>query len=343
MNQGIDPQQAGSSPTTIASWTRFIANGLEQQGLDTLSLLREAGIDPAEFENPNKRIDVSRMTRFWQLACDMSSNPCLPLSLAESAHPDIFSGLGLSMLFSSSVEEVLQRVCHFSHLVSDAADVHLDTESGDNVTITYQINAPVAPAAVEAFMGSSFRIVQELSDPGFRVLEVHLQHDNAANRDCYETFFDAPVTFNAPLYRFMFPREVLYLPCRHSNPELARNMEEWVTNYLGQFSTSSLQARVRQILVECLADGCVSQSDVAGALAMSNRALQRGLQSEDCSFREVLRDTRRDLADKYLKEAGLSLAEITFLLGFSDQSNFTKAYRDWTGQTPARFRQLLAD
>jgi AraC-like DNA-binding protein len=76
---------------------------------------------------------------------------------------------------------------------------------------------------------------------------------------------------------------------------------------------------------------------------MSSRALQRGLKQEGQSFRELLEGTRRDLAKKFLAQPELSLTDVCYLLGFSDQSNFTKAFKRWTGETPTRYRLTLTN
>ncbi len=87
-----------------------------------------------------------------------------------------------------------------------------------------------------------------------------------------------------------------------------------------------------------LPSGEVRQNLVANELHRSVSSLQRSLRSEGVSYREILDDTRRSLAQQFIREKEYSLSEIAYLLGFSDQGNFTRAFKRWTGSTPTRYR-----
>jgi AraC-like DNA-binding protein len=91
-------------------------------------------------------------------------------------------------------------------------------------------------------------------------------------------------------------------------------------------------------LITWLHDGIPKQESIADTLHISLRSLQRRLREEETSFKGLLEDTRQALAQQYLRENHRSIGEITYLLGFSEPSNFTRAFKRWTGQTPAEFR-----
>jgi AraC-like DNA-binding protein len=83
--------------------------------------------------------------------------------------------------------------------------------------------------------------------------------------------------------------------------------------------------------------GTLTADAVAAQFSMSNRTLRRRLQQEATSYQEILDDVRAELASYYLTNEKRRIDEIAFLLGFSDPSAFTKAFRRWTGETPADF------
>ena len=327
--------------STIASWARFVILGLQAQGVETDSLLREAGMSPTQMENPNQRIEVSQMTRLWQAAGQLTGDPCFTLRLAERAQPDMFSGLGLAIAFSDNIGEAIQRICRFSTVASSAANLEAVAGPEGSLEVIYRLNTPIAGEAIEAFMACGGWILKQISQDRFKVKEVHFCHDKSVHRDQFEAFFQAPVFFNAPVYKFVLDKNTLELPCYQSNPDLARNIENWMAEYLASIDAPPLAAKVRRLLLENIMDGVIDQVAVADRLAMSTRALQRGLKQEGLSFRELLESTRRDLAEKFLRQPELSLTEICYLLGFSDQSNFTKAFKRWTGETPASYRQAI--
>src|SRR4051812_46702307 len=98
---------------------------------------------------------------------------------------------------------------------------------------------------------------------------------------------------------------------------------------------------VRRAIVATLPSGTPSLPDVARSLGLSERTLRRRLAVERTSFQDLLEGFRSSLAGRYLERKDLALAEIAFLLGFSEPSPFYRAFRRWFGQSPERYRQAL--
>ena len=111
-----------------------------------------------------------------------------------------------------------------------------------------------------------------------------------------------------------------------------------VADYLSRYHRSNLSLQVRHKIIEQLASGKVSQESVAEALVTSLRNLQRNLKKEGVSYKELLEDVRRELAAHYMEQSEMSINEITFLLGFSEPANFSRAFKRWTGVCPSEFR-----
>ena len=107
---------------------------------------------------------------------------------------------------------------------------------------------------------------------------------------------------------------------------------------MANLSDSEVSARVKSKLIELLPSGKVNEEVVAGSLNMSLRSLQRKLSDENVSYKELLESTRMTLALEYIKLPKYSINEITYLLGFSEQSNFSRAFKRWTKQTPTSYR-----
>src|SRR5690606_4145779 len=119
------------------------------------------------------------------------------------------------------------------------------------------------------------------------------------------------------------------------NVELARHNDEVVARYLARIEREPGTSRLRSWLIDKLSAGEPSQQAAAKAMGMSLRNLQRRLAEDGTTYREVLSETRRELACSYLEEGRLSVTEIAFLLGFSDTSAFSRAFRRWTGEAPS--------
>ena len=124
-----------------------------------------------------------------------------------------------------------------------------------------------------------------------------------------------------------------------SNDELAQLNEHVVVRYLAHSEKEDIVNRVKAKIIEELADGTVTEASVAESLHMTPRNMHRRLQKEDTSFKVLLTEVRQDLARQYIKDRSKTLTEISFLLGFSEVSSFSRAYKGWTGQPPSEARQ----
>jgi AraC-like DNA-binding protein len=329
--------------TTIGSWGRFIARGLDQNGLDGKKIFLDEGIDLFDGDRSNARFPVDAMSRVWVRAVKLSGDEGLALALVEHADPSMLSGLGLSMVSSRTLGDAINRSCLYSQVATDAARQVLRERPDGRLELVQEMSstefAGVTEYAVEAFIIATVQILRLISNGQFALQEVHFRHNKNALRERYESFFDAPLVFDSTEYKLIFSAEIMAYPCGQANPALAESIDAWMQDYLGGFESSSLATKVRRLLTEKLPSGEFLQENIAGALAMSARSLQRGLQGEGVNYKELLEKTREDLAIKYIGEAQLPLIEVCCLLGFTDQSNFTKAFKRWTGKTPHAFRQ----
>ena len=111
-----------------------------------------------------------------------------------------------------------------------------------------------------------------------------------------------------------------------------------IVEYLRRHQSANVSMVVRSKLTEQLPSGRATQGSIASAVHMSTRSLQRRLREEGTSYRELLEETRRELATQYMRQSNLSVNEITYLLGFSEPANFTRAFRRWTGRSPTQYR-----
>jgi AraC-like DNA-binding protein len=126
------------------------------------------------------------------------------------------------------------------------------------------------------------------------------------------------------------------------NPELARQSDAISSRYLARIERFNIVARVREVLTRRLRDREPSQEEVAEILNVSARTLQRKLGDGGTTFKEILDETRHALALAYLSAPQHSVSEVTYLLGFSCSSSFTRAFRRWTGLSPSDWRARSA-
>jgi AraC-like DNA-binding protein len=158
--------------------------------------------------------------------------------------------------------------------------------------------------------------------------------------DDYQKVLGCPVLFERDRIALRFDDEALEAPGSGHDPQLFRLLESHAERVLAETpATASFRDRVRRAVVQRLREGEPGIGSIAEALATSERSLQRRLQAEGVSFRDVVDEARHKLAVLYLGDDALSMTDVACLLGYSEASAFTRAFKRWTGQAPSQARR----
>jgi AraC-like DNA-binding protein len=326
--------------TALTSWARAIRKALEAAGHDAKPLFLKAGLDIGALDDPNARYPVEATTRLWRLAVQATGNPAFGLVVASHVTPTTFHALGYSLVASATLKDAFERMVRYFRIVTDAAELHFRrSENEYHFLIRIDPAGPQpAPESIDAFMSVNLRMCRALYRREFTPLRVRLRRAAPPDASAFERVFRAPLEFGANENLLAFERGAFEQPLEGANPELARHNDEIVLKYLAHFERHNITNRVHAAIVELLSLGEPTQEKIAETLHMSLRNLQRKLAAENTSYKEILNDTRHDLALSYMKNPQYTVSEITYLLGFSDTSSFTRAFRRWTGQAPTAYR-----
>lgn len=326
--------------TTINTWAIAIARTLDARGIDSVRLFTEAGLDPALLRDPNGRYPVLKMAHLWKLAVAATGDACLGLRAAAYVQPATFHSLGLAMMASQNLEDALQRTARYSRIVSNAVDIVIErTAEGVKEVVRFLDGVPVVEEAIDLVMASTAKMGRMLTGLERLPIEIRLcRQGDAAMQAEFAAYFACPVQFGAEENSLLIPHAWMQQPLPMANPDLARQNDRVVMEYLRRFDGARVSEKVRAELISRLPAGEPARADVAAALNMSEKTLQRRLRDEDSSYQGVLDETRRELAQQYLRNRQVSVCEVTFRLGFSDQSSFTRAFKRWTGVSPGEFR-----
>ncbi len=154
----------------------------------------------------------------------------------------------------------------------------------------------------------------------------------------YRDYFKCPVTFDCDEPRIALDGKIMDQPLPGASPDMAQYNDQIVIQYLEQMDKNDVVNRVRRHIIKDLASGTLSKQAVADKMHMSARNLQLKLAAENTTFQDTLDSTRKNLATGYMQQSHLSITEIAYLLGFSDASNFTRAFRRWYGASPRDYR-----
>jgi AraC-like DNA-binding protein len=330
--------------TTLNTWAIAIARTLDARGHDSSRLFRTAGLDPAILRDPNGRYPQLRMAQLWRLAVEETGDGALGLKAAAFVQPATFHSLGLAILASQTLEDAMIRGARFSRIVSNAVDVVVsETPRGVLQTICFRPGVPVVDEAVDLFTASNLKLGRMLTGGDIKPLEICLRRGaSPALAAEFEAYFGMPIRFGAELNSVLLPTVEVRKPLPMANAQLARQNDQVVMAYLARFDGAQISERVRAEMISRLASGEPARADVARSLLMTEKTLQRRLKDEDTNYQQILEGTRRELAQQYLREGNISVCEVTFRLGFSDQSSFTRAFKRWTGKAPGEFREAAS-
>lgn len=330
--------------TQLASSARVLWRLLQRNGIDAEKVFRTAGLDPSKLSEPRARYETPRTRAAWIEASRVIPNPCFGLQAADEWRATDFHALGYAFLSSRTLHSGLARIVRYNAVV-DTTVAFRETLEDTVLRLTYRIcpnNIPEPPALENARWATVLGMCREAYGPKLEPLEVSFTHP--APSDCsgaFFGFFRCPVRFGAAHSELVLDRRLAEAELPALNRELASANDAVLSAYVAQLD-DDLLSRVRSAIIERLPSGAPSALDIARDLHMSARTLQRRLADEQTSYSTLLDTVRRELAARYLAESSQSLSEITYLLGFSELSAFSRAYRRWTGRSPGAARAAAA-
>ena len=326
--------------SSIGSAAHLIHQALRSYDIDPQPLFATAGIDPQHYADPNARILTTRLQKLWQLSVDKTGDESFGLVVAERMQPAALHGLGFAWLASDTLRDALTRLARFSRLINTLVDIRLEDKPG-GTELCY--HGPekwpnFVSASGDAGLAVFLRMCRLTAASELRPLSVQMYRSRPQDSTPFERFFDAPIQYDAECYKLVFDTVLLDTTLPLANPELARLNDETVVKYLARFDRSDIVLQVRSRIIETLPAGLPQPGKIAESINVSLRNMQRKLKDENTNYRQLLEQTRKELALQYIKEHHHSISEITYMLGFTEPSNFTRAFRRWTGNSPTEYR-----
>jgi AraC-like DNA-binding protein len=306
------------------------------------ALLRAADLTPEMLADDDGRVTPAQFCVAWAELARLANDPQIALSVAAAIPPGAFGVVEYVCRAAPTLGDALRNWCRYLGILDDAVDVELVLDGDRDLAclrVTRESVAP-APASHELCFAVVAQQAKRFVASPLRIAAVEFTHrapgDDVA---AYRRAFDAPVTFGGEVTQLAFPRAALRLPLASSDPSLlailARAADELAKKSDPDAATAV--AQVSRVLRVALRTDDSSIESVASRLGTPPRTLQRRLRDEGATFQTVRDDVRRNLATRYLDD-GLALAEISFLLGFSEPSAFFRAFKRWTGTTPQAAR-----
>jgi len=326
----------------------FIVNAAVAAGVSPAVLEKAAGFAPTQADDPDARIPIAVETALWEEAARATGDSAFGLHAAERLRPGVFDVLDYVVRAAPTVRASWERLARYNRLVHDAAVFAVSEGREGVVRIEHSLSRPgVAQSrhAAEFTLASLVVVGAQMSGAPLRPVAVEFRHPapDAAARAAHLRLFGRAPRYDRAVNALEIAGDAAARLVQTADPLLSRVVIRHADALLAErpAAAESTAGAVRRILTRLLGDdeaGC-SLSAVSASLHMSERSLQRRLADEGVTFDVLLDDLRRELALRYLADEKVAIASIAYLLGYSEPSAFHRAFRRWTGTTPAEARQ----
>lgn len=308
------------------------------QGLNCARMLREAGLPQDVLEQPDNLIPYPGFGRLLELCAQTSNDPLFGLKFGIHQGVGIFGSLLYLARNALNVGGALQDLAQFFHIHNNTAEVVVQIE-GEHAMLGYSshtANMPGNRQINELALGVGQQLMRTLVGSRWQPTAISFQHAAQVTPASYRRLLGLTPRFNGQFDGWMFDARLLAVPLSDADPELHRLMAQHLGT-LSEMRTDELPTYVQRLLRNFLPNGRVTMEYIADFIQLSPRSLQRHLAMAGTSFQALLDQTRQSMAERYLKESDINLTQLAEILGYCDQSAFTRAFQRWYGVSPRRW------
>lgn len=330
-------------PSVSVLAMRPVAAALRVLGYAVNPILKASGLTPEILKDIDGRIPHRTMMQFWNEALTVTADDYLGIHLAEAAPVDSLGIHAYATMASPTLREAYRRACRYQRLIHEVTDLVLDEgEEGGILHHALPGGLPVPRHPAEFLVTLWVRLGRMVLDVDWLPSMVCFAHEAPSNTSNHERFFCSAIQFSSGRTALHIPRHLLDATNSSANIGLVHMLDEYAERLMDQMpSAATLSERVRYLLLQDMNGGLPTAEGIARELHMSVRTLHRSLRQEGATFRELLSRLRHEQAVRFLANPSISISEVAFLLGFSEVSSFYRAFKNWTGTTPADYRATL--
>ena len=312
---------------------------LKELGVAPETVLCEEGIDPMLLADPENTIGFTPLGSLLTRCAATTGCAHFGLLLGKRSGVDALGLIGLLASHAPNLGTALRDLILHMHL-NDRGAVPLLSVEGECAFLGYSVYHPRVESTrhiYDGVMAVVRNVMRTLCGPDWRPSEVIFSHSRPPDLKPFQNHFQASLRFDAPRTGLLFPAHCLkhYLP--GSNPKLRRLLEDRVAALEAE-GAGDLVAQVRRILHNLVLDGHGSLGEVAQIFAVHRRTLNRRLRERGLTFKRLLDEVRYEIACQLLADTDLSVVELAAVLGYADDTAFSRAFRRWSGSPPTAWR-----
>jgi AraC-like DNA-binding protein len=312
---------------------------LRTLGADPARLLEEVGLSLSLFDAPTNTFTFAARGRLLAHCVERTGCQHLGLLIGERSNLSSLGLVGLLARYSPDVGTALHSLVRYLHHYTRGATTTLIVE-GQLVILDYKIHQPATEGTDQVGDGAvaiMVNIMRELCGPEWTPSQVMFAHRKPDNVEPFRRFFRSPLRFDAEQNAIVFLADWLSLRLPEVSPELRRLLKEQIS-LIEARHRNDFPEQVRIVLRTALLTDRTSAEDIAAVFSIQSRTVNRRLSEFGLSFRDLVEQQRYEIARQALTDTAMDLYDIAALLGYADASAFTRAFRRWSGTTPAAWR-----
>lgn len=309
---------------------------MKQMGIDVDKILAEVGL-PAQIPDKSIRRDNACQRRFWKAAENITNDQNIGLHVGENF--PVIRGLIFEHIFlsSSGFRVGLESVLSYQKLLSSAFTLRLIEQN--HLAVLHGFNHPVRHY-MDITICIALIFFKLITNNKFFAKKICLPYEKGAVSEEYQRVWNCEMEFGRKIGKIIFDVELLNLRFDSYEPELFMIHENYAKRLVKQVEKYELIYEIEKILANGLLEqGDVNLTRVATQLNVNANTLRANLADIDSSFEKILTKYRIKTAKKLLKCNEISIGHIVNVLGFSESSVFSRAFKRWTGESPLRYRK----
>jgi len=321
------------------------SRAMEACNIDGKQALKACGIDILALQDQEARISSQKFNFLLDYCNQKLDSNDFSIQVAKQFQPGMFHVLGYAMMSSGSLKDALARIVKYKQVLSNSSELSLIEDGSDlifNMNLFTRLDSDekvLSRCVVETWLGLIVQFARELVDQTLDLKKVVLCYPKPNYDTGYlNDYFQCDVEFNAATSMLVFDLPQANIPLLSGNPQVSQIHEKLLSELLSRVNKDDLSNMVITLICDTLPLGAPSQTDIANQLNMSLRNLQRKLHDSGTNYKDILDNIRKKLTLGYITQKHLSISEISYLVGFSDTSNFNRAFRRWTNQAPGQYR-----
>lgn len=335
-----------TSTTLTTAAVRPLLSILDAKGL-AIEELSKVGLGSEHGRLINPRISIAQFDRILEQASRSLGEPAIGLAIGQELKFSNFYLLSFLLSSCNTGREVLTLLRrYYSLIISDShsPDLFVGQQSTKLVFYVAEGTSFGSHARTELVAAGIHSAGKTFGSKLYQILGVGFKFLAPSHHKRLEEFFGVPVQYNQPHNWISFSSNSLDKPLAQISPELFNYLSRLAEYALARFNTMpEFSRKVMHVLYQWPDSTPITKEAVAELLNTSSRTLTRRLQEEDNQFSNLLKSVRLEKAKQALENGFRDVQQLAIDLGFSDRRGFERAFKQWTGETPAAYRRSFQE